>query len=833
VAFPLYENTKEYRDMMKSFIKNYGAIYFATTVPDSRSRSFYNEEYNMLDVHYINHNSKEAIPSDAKYYGHAMIITGWDDNYGPDSDGDGKPDGAWIIQNSWGEDDLLKAFPYISYNSEIDYLRGIKIVEEKDWKNNYTMASYPIIEINGEEIEQQKSIFEDIEFYPEESENKLLRATAVNGTVEATYSKYNSKEALKYINFTSASQNSTYQIYVSKDGNKENYELIQEIKTDMPGLYTINCNDLELDSEKFSIKISSNSGAVYTQINAFTNDIEEKPTSYAYLYKGEYKNDNFIYHLRFHEDGFNKTYAIDITTKNGDEIIWDGYGKQSYTFNDGFTMNIIFPKELKVGEEYILKIYEQYHQSNIVESLRFVYNPDPRIDVSGFGTKESPYIINNIEDFKLIYDIPGAHYKLNNDINMSESNEILENLEINFCGVLDGNGHKFYNYSGNKPIFNKIEDAKIYNLYIDNFQVNNIEDSRVGLICNKMIKTDINNIFITGSLKGKYAGLLASEGNENNIKDVLINGSVEGENIGSVFANSYTENQITNCVIVTKLIYSGEKNGKVSGIIGTNSERHLSSINNAYLDINVVGNKNLDVFYPIYSHSSSDFTNKINDVNIYINTDYPIYYSTEEFNAENNSTIFDTYNEFIMKPLDELKLDKDIWEYLPNNKYPTLKNFPYYFSNETKPYKINKYDSDEEMKTISNIFPATIEHYKENINIQNPYTVKVFNGNEEITEGNIATGMITKIYLNDEVIAEYTNIVPGDVYADGKVSARDAGMIYQYFVGMLENFYGTPQYYAMDFSRDGKIRLNDAELIKRYGVKLYEPSEEDYYGENN
>lgn len=150
-----------------------------------------------------------------------------------------------------------------------------------------------------------------------------------------------------------------------------------------------------------------------------------------------------------------------------------------------------------------------------------------------------------------------------------------------------------------------------------------------------------------------------------------------------------------------------------------------------------------------------------------------------------------------------------------------------------EPYKINKYNSDEEKKTISNIFPTTIEHYKENINIQNPYTLKVFQGEEEVTEGNIATGMITKIYLNDEVIAEYTNIVPGDVYADGKVSARDVGMIYQYFVGMLENFYGTPQYYAMDFSRDGKIRLNDAELIKRYVVKLYEPSEEDYYDENN
>ena len=155
----------------------------------------------------------------------------------------------------------------------------------------------------------------------------------------------------------------------------------------------------------------------------------------------------------------------------------------------------------------------------------------------------------------------------------------------------------------------------------------------------------------------------------------------------------------------------------------------------------------------------------------------------------------------------------------------------YYGSIE--PYKINKYNSDEEKKTISNIFPATIQHYKENIDIQNPYIVKVFKGNEEITEGNIATGMITKIYLNDEILAEYTNIVPGDVYADGKVSARDAGMIYQYFVGMLDNLYGTPQYYAMDFSRDGTIRLNDAELIKRYGVKLYEPSEEDYYGENN
>ena len=910
VMFPDYENNESYRNMMKSYIKNYGAIYIATTVADSRSGNFYNSEYNLLDVHYNSRNYEDAIPSGAGFAGHAMIIIGWDDDYGPDSDGDGKPDGAWLLQNSWGDKNLTKAFPYISYNSEINYLRGIKIIEDKNWDNNYTMALNPTVKITGEEIEQEKSYFEGIDFDDSDKYNKLLNNTAVKGSVEVGYAKHSTKEKLKYINFTSASQNSTYRIYVNADGDTNSYTLIKQLKTDMPGLYTVDVDDVELPTERFIIKIETDDGAIYTQINAFTSNVEEKPEKYAYMEKCDEPREYLVY---FHANDLNQklNYIYKIKDENGTEIE-DAYdGISIGRFNNSLIRTIYIPKEVKVGSEITVELYLETDLDNPILEITKIYSPNAK--VNGQGTEIDPFIIKNKEDFKTIFEYQNAYYKLDSDIDFSDSDEIKE-MDFKFYGVLDGNGHKLLNYSNTKPLFTNINNAKIYNIVLENFEVNS-SNTTAGLLSKVINNSDIEDILVIGNVKGTNAGLLAGEGSRNILKNLFLNGKISGSAVGAIFGISKESNNISNCVIISNYnsIKSSDTYYVVSGLIGRSGA--TNSVSNCYMylnSLNYKNNKNLK-FNLLYSGAKEK--NEINNINAYCVEGEEITFEDSDFvNESNNVTIFEDFDEFKNINLENMFLDSDKWEILDENIYPTLKEKKFYFitdvnvdkkirlgknkdykidanivpknaSNKNltykikdaeiatidengnviannegkteiivsttdgsnisknillnvsddyiKPYKINTYDCNEENKTISNIFPTTIEHYLENINIESPYYAKILKNNEEVKSGNIATGMVTKIYLEDEVVAEYVNIVPGDIYEDGIVNSRDAGMLVQYLVGMRDEMYGTYQYYACDFSRDGKVKLNDVELIKQYVVHMYTPSEEDYYGQNN
>jgi len=90
-----------------------------------------------------------------------------------------------------------------------------------------------------------------------------------------------------------------------------------------------------------------------------------------------------------------------------------------------------------------------------------------------------------------------------------------------------------------------------------------------------------------------------------------------------------------------------------------------------------------------------------------------------------------------------------------------------------------------------------------------------------VTEGNIGTGYVTKIFdINFELI-DYINIVPGDLDGDGLIRARDVSFALQYLVGMRNLGDTDPSKLAMDFSRDGEIKLNDARLIHHFVARDY------------
>ena len=83
---------------------------------------------------------------------------------------------------------------------------------------------------------------------------------------------------------------------------------------------------------------------------------------------------------------------------------------------------------------------------------------------------------------------------------------------------------------------------------------------------------------------------------------------------------------------------------------------------------------------------------------------------------------------------------------------------------------------------ITNISPNTqVNLYKKYFNLDNCYLKITNNNNEEITDGYIYTGSKTIVYNNNNtIINTYTNIIVGDVNADGLVNNDDLTKIQRY-----------------------------------------------------
>lgn len=101
----LWEKTTGYENTVKSWLMDTGAV----------SVSFYSKgefyENDSSNAYYQSaHSSDDA--------DHAVLIVGWDDNYSRTNfhpDNQPNRDGAWLVRNSWGEDDAYEGYFWMSY----------------------------------------------------------------------------------------------------------------------------------------------------------------------------------------------------------------------------------------------------------------------------------------------------------------------------------------------------------------------------------------------------------------------------------------------------------------------------------------------------------------------------------------------------------------------------------------------------------------------------------------------------------------------------------------------------------------------------------------------
>ena len=110
--------------------------------------------------------------------------------------------------------------------------------------------------------------------------------------------------------------------------------------------------------------------------------------------------------------------------------------------------------------------------------------------------------------------------------------------------------------------------------------------------------------------------------------------------------------------------------------------------------------------------------------------------------------------------------------------------------------------------------------YLEKIYTDSRYSVKVFKmDNTELSNDDlIFTGSITKIMQNESVIAEFTNIVSGDVNGDGSISISDVAKVHSHVskTNIMKEDYNL---LAADVNASGDLTVSDTAKIFSYVKK--------------
>ena len=126
---------------------------------------------------------------------------------------------------------------------------------------------------------------------------------------------------------------------------------------------------------------------------------------------------------------------------------------------------------------------------------------------------------------------------------------------------------------------------------------------------------------------------------------------------------------------------------------------------------------------------------------------------------------------------------------------------------EAYSYIINKYSVDETSKYIDLIdINTSVDEFKKNIEVNNGYTVEV--DYKSVNGKNLLyTGGKTKVYKNNELYAEYTNIIRGDVNGNAIIDIIDYIRIMKDIMDITKL---TDVYIkAADVNQNGKIDIID------------------------
>ena len=229
--------------------------------------------------------------------------------------------------------------------------------------------------------------------------------------------------------------------------------------------------------------------------------------------------------------------------------------------------------EIEEGREYILEVGISDNTDGVQEikilansCVDIAGNPMPEItkevsvvNLIGDGTEKNPYILTKTSQLEYIIEFPTAHFKLGNNINLSE----YENWEpiSDFTGSLDGAGYTISNLTINST-----------NDYVGLF----------GVLKGTIKNIKLKDISVSGN---EFVGSLVGHNDSGTIENIeLENISVKGQdNVGGLVG--------WNAGTIEKCYATGSVTGvnAVGGLVGENQ----GSVIKSYSAVSVLGEKDV------------------------------------------------------------------------------------------------------------------------------------------------------------------------------------------------------------------------------------------------
>lgn len=620
------EVKEEWINMIKKHIIEYGAAYLDTISPSNvTSGSCEYLTVNEDNTYYYDsllhvRVNEELVGTNKNYYNcgkgyglggklqlHAMALIGWDDNYHKEycafsdgtTSGDDEAtciansgeylviDGAWILQNSWtpgevGSKRYARQYPYLSYDSHINGIKGIKKIENKNYDKVYADLTPHVFESN-------------------------------NTTNTVIYERNeNIQEKINRIAFKHSGQYEGFDVYISQDRG-ENWTYLDEVSVEFPGLISLDLSsdNIELISDNIAVKVVGTSSVsdIYAYSNYIDNDGEEKVK--INVDTNIYYSDN--YYLKFDVLSTNVEVGTKVSYKifdENDNLMNEYFSVDStYIINDNSTGIIKLLGGITKGY-YTLKIYDESY--NELGSEEFYFN-----SFEGYGNNDSPYKIYNADDLVKISSnkyYSDKNYILMSDIDLTTDTS-LNGLYYNnglgwkpicgsktnceyFSGIFDGNGKKINGLTMNREISSEDSNVGIFvskgstikNLKITNVNINaNVTDGDISIFYQDE-DSKLENILITGIVSD---GIMLS--NAGNINNCLLLYDIIDEDI--------TDNNaiITNNAIIDNTIVIIDVYDKENIISYSNKGIY---INNTYTDKTIEELKNNSTYLNFDSFSN-------------------------------------------------------------------------------------------------------------------------------------------------------------------------------------------------------------------------------------
>ena len=640
------ETYPNYLNVIKKGIMDYGSASVETVSPGNKCG------FKNIDGSY-------ALFPDSNCYSiddaHAMQVIGWNDDYeyeyckeektnsslvnGKCSSGtkvSGK--GAWTLRNSWGAGNIYE-YVYLPYDAIIgsdvpkfDFITSLSPMEKKTWNN----------------------------VYPSDT-NSTVKVTRKNIT-KTFEKKIDGKEKIEKIKLTTSSFNTVFSVSVSS--NNEVYNIDQTYNVEYPGVYTLDLsNESIVVEDDFSVKIKALSGYIYDDpLSVFTSNIDKN----IIISTEDIHADSSIFRVYSDTKNINSNEEIDyeLYDKNNRKINIDVSNNYIAANNINTTISIV---DTIHNGDYILKIG---YNGNYYDEVKVTFTKAVNLD--GYGTENSPYLIHNMEELSLIKDADlGAYYKLVNDIELTDDWNPIGTSDKPFTGCFDGDNHKIINmkisdknleYGG---LFGFVSNSQDHDTYIKNISFENV---------------DIKSINVNGTLIGSLV-VNTSLNNNINIDSIFMNsGKTTGNTVGTLIGNINSKDS-TNMKVNISIdrIFSNLQisNSLYSGIIGDTSLYKCSS---AYA-IKMSDIQNMGVT----NSSDSDSLKSYNNAMIG-------YYGDSGHNVKINNFITTSYTKSDKLIFNHLGLNS---AYLTNGYYLKQKDNRYIYSNDNN--NVVSVDSSLEM----------------------------------------------------------------------------------------------------------------------------------------